>query len=639
MRSTRTTGAGVVAGALMMTSAMAVGLAGCSGGGRSAAKPGGPTAGIGRPAATGAAFGTAPSTTPSGSASSSYLTDAGTTLVAPEFRHPAAWSSPVLLPTAPLAGFGGQPPFSGLPGTVRGAPSGDLTLMTGQVRYGMVAVAGNVVAVPEFIGGSSGSSGATATATGGTSPTATGTSPDPGSAASVTIHLLDAETGRPIASHPLPDAHQYYGMEPVTVGGKTDVEVRYAQATTTSNDTQFASVVLDPTGAQVWSSAGQPVAGPQGAGMPGTTGLLGDRGTGLVHDGGYVERIDDPSPSDRTLANATLSVVDLTGKTVLTIPKVNNRDATDPSRRTGNTLQLAGGYAVVTSVDAPPPLANGAQEDPATLLPIRFTVYDLAHNAKKTANFAVPAVSELGGAGYGFGAVLATCGSKLLLEWPTITLHSTPEGTIADLAVLDAATGKASSPPIAIPTSMPGGLQSTLRATTDPSCSAAMVNGMVGVTRPAMLAVDWAHGQPLWKQLGAYPPTPGSPQVTFQALAARGGVVYGIRTVGSVTQAATIGLSDGKVRETGFGLSPVAFTAAGAPVFVQIDLPGPQPYSYVVTTTPTGATTGQTVRMTTTPPPPPPSTPTIVPSPSSPSPWQSSTPPNQYAMTVWAGSS
>jgi hypothetical protein len=414
--------------------------------------------------------------------------------------------------------------------------------------------------------------------------------------------------------------------------------VRYAATAATTPGGPFTSVVLDPSGAQVWSSQGQQIASQPGqpgagrgtgTGTNGPTGLVGDRGTGLVHDGGYLERIDDPNPSDATLSNATISVLDLTGRTLLTVPKNTVRNPGDPIKRIQNNLQLAGGYAVFTTVEIPPTPSGGFPPDASsTLMPVRFTVYDLAHNAKKVADTTEPAVPVSAGPVYGFGVVMATCGSKMLLEWPTITMRSSATGTTADLAVLDASTGQTTSPPITIPTSTPGMLQSTLRATTDPSCSAVLVNGTVGVTRPTMLAVDWAHGQALWKQIGTYPPAKPGPLVLFQPLTVHGGVVYGLQTVGTETHAATLGLADGKVRETGFALSPVAFTAEGAPLFVQVDPNAPPPLYYVVTTTPPGATSPQTYMTTTRPP----STPTPTATQASPA------PSGQYAMTVWVGS-
>jgi hypothetical protein len=543
---------------------------------------------------------------PSSSPPPSFLTDPATTLVAPEFRHPAAWSTPVDLATGPLAGFGGTAPSFGVPETPPGGPDNDGSLMAAQAEFGMVALAGTEVAVPEF----------GAPAGGGSNPLAP-----------LTVRFLDAKTGNVLATHPLPDAQQYYGMEPVTIGGKTDVEVRYAPTATTAPNGPFTSVVLDPTGAQVWTGAGQRIAGQPV--QPGSTGLVGDKGTGLVHDGGYLERIDDADATDRTLKNATISVLDLTGRTLLTVPRNIVRSPADPIKSIQNNLQLSAGYAVSTTVDIPPTPSGGFPPNASnTLMPVRFTVYDLAHNAKKVANITEPAVPLSAGPVYGWGVVMATCGSKLLLEWPTVSLRTSSTGTTVNLAVLDTATGQATSPAITIPTSSQGTLESTLRAITDPACSAVLVNGTVGVTHQVQLAVDWAHGQPLWKQIGTYPPTTPGPLTIFQPLTVHGGVAYGLRTVGTETHAAAIGLSDGKVRESGFALSPVTFTAEGAPLFLQIDPDAPPPLYHLVTTTPPGATSGHTVIATTRPP----STPTPTATQASPA------PSGGYAMTVWVGS-
>jgi len=383
-----------------------------------------------------------------------------------------------MLATAPLADFARQVPAPGVPVEPDGGPDSDRRLMSAQAQFGMVALAGGEVAVPAFDG------------------------------ATPTVQFLDAKTGKVLATHPLPDAHRFYGMEPVTVGGKADVEVRYADGTTNpdSPGSPFTSLVLDPTGTQVWTSLGQPVAGPLG--RAGATGPVGDRNTGLVHDGGYVVRIDDADAGDLLLKKATISVLDLTGRTLLTVPKYTIRNPADPIKSIQNNLQVAGGYAVFTTVDIPPTPPGGFPPSASdTFMPVRFTVYDLAHPAKPVANITEPAVPLRAGPIYGWGVVMATCGSKLLLQWPTISLGASTTGDVANLAVLDAATGRIVSPPIALPTHMDGMLQSDLRAVTDPNCSAALVAGTVGVTRPTMLAVDWVHGRSLWQQLGTYPPT------------------------------------------------------------------------------------------------------------------------------------
>ncbi|NUP49665.1 MAG: hypothetical protein HOW97_20505, partial [Catenulispora sp.] len=546
-----------------------------------------------------------------------FVADPDTALAAPEFRHPAAWSAPAMLAPGPLSAFGGAQPIAGEQPLPHGGPDSTLNLMRAQAAFGMVAAAGDEVAVPVF--------GA---------PTGGG----PTAPAPLSVQFVDAKTGKVIATHPLPDAAQYYGMDPVSVGGKTDVEVRYApQAAAASAATalnpQFTSVVLDPTGAQVWSSAGQPIAQPE---QPGQPGLVGDRHTGLVHDGGYLERIDNPDPGDRYLKKATISVLDLTGKTVLTVPKATVRSPSDPIKSIQNNLQLAGGYAVFTTVEIPPTPSGGFPQSAfSTLEPVRFTVYDLAHNAKRVADVTEPAVPLGAGPSLGFGVVSATCGSKLLIEWPTVVQGSSATGHSINFAVLDAATGRATSPPITIPTYANGSMpETTLRAASDPACSAALVNGTVGTTRRAMFAVNWANGQAPWKQLGTYPPQ--GPQNIFEALTLHGGVAYGLQTVGTDIHAATLGLSDGKIRETGFALSPVAFTTAGAPLFLQIDPSAPAPLAYRAVTTPPGATAGQTVTMTTTPPPPPLPTNSQLSASASPgaSPPPSST--GSYEMTVWA---
>jgi hypothetical protein len=203
---------------------------------------------------------------------------------------------------------------------------------------------------------------------------------------------------------------------------------------------------------------------------------------------------------------------------------------------------------------------------------VRFTVYDLNHGVKKVASITEPALSATTGPDMGWGQVITTCGTKMLLHWPAIAEnYSSAGGSLADFAVLDLATGHVTSPPVSVPSYEFESLHTQLQAATDADCSATLLSGVVGTSRTVRLAVGWAHGQALWQQLGPVPfPDPG-PQTGFQPLAAHDGVAYGLLSSSSAVHPGSIGLADGKPRAAGTSLAPIAFTADGSPLFLQFD--------------------------------------------------------------------
>lgn len=519
-------------GVFAVSTALTMGITGCSGGGHGAGSAAGhivPTEASGtvkKQSDGGASAWQPPAST--GSPSWTFATDAAFTQAPAEFAHPPRWSQPITLSHTSLAGFGNPILTTGTATTAFG-------LMADQAKVGMVAVIGNVVAVPSF--------GAPAETMPSTPPT-------------LSVELLDSTVGKALATVPIPDAIGYYGMDTVTIGGQSAVEVRYEPKPTGANTPQFASILLDKAGNRLWSSAGEQLAGP----VTYYNGLVGDQNTGIVHEGGFVERVADPDPLDTRHTKSAVSVLDLTGRTVLTV------QTTTPGKP-GSTqgLELVGGYAVEASFNA-----SSNPSGVSTPIPIRFTVYDLSHGAKKVATFSQsmdPVALQSGG----WRHVLAACGDRLLMQRPQISQSYSAGTTSADLAVLDLATGRIAAP-VAVPSDVVGTtLIPELKAISAQDCSAVLVSGTMGVSRKVAVAVDWATGKALWQHLG--PATIGTvrPEPSFLPLALHGGVVYGLQNAASVDQATAMGLADGQSRGTSPGLNPVAFTADGAPVFIQYD--------------------------------------------------------------------
>lgn len=531
MRSNKTAhGARARVGAFAVSAALTVGIAGCSGGGHGSGLAAGhvlPTLSVG-----GASGSQTPTAT--GSSSGTSATDAEYAQAPAEFAHPPKWSLPVTLSHNGLAGFGN--PI--LPNAVA---TNAFDLMADQVKVGMIAAIGNVVVVPSF-----------------------GASADSASSTPLmlSVEFLDGTAGKTLATVPIPDALGYYGMDAVTVGGKNAVEVRYEPKATGANTAQFASILLDQSGTRLWSSAGQQLAGPATS----YNGLVGDQNTGFVRQGGFVVRVADPDPLDTRRTKSVVSVLDLSGRTVLTVPN------TVPGNPASHGVEVLGGYAVESSFTAS---SNPSGVSKPT--PIHFTVFDLAHGATQVATLTQsvdPQVLLTGG----WRHVLAACGNRLLMQWPQISQSYSAGTSGADLAVLDLATGRIAAP-VAVPSDVVGDtLIPRLGTINSPDCSTVLVTGTMGVSRQVAVAIDWATGKARWQDLG--PATNGTVtwEPSFEPLVLQDGVAYGLQRTTSGYQATALGLADGQVRGTSPALNPVAFTAAGAPVFIQYDRgtpPGP----------------------------------------------------------------
>ena len=205
-----------------------------------------------------------------------------------------------------------------------------------QGRIGVASVVGTSVVVPSFASG------------GAAGPVKT------------TLKFLDAKTGKPIAEKALPTG-TFLGLDSDVAAGKPVAVVRYKAA---QDDAAPVVVVFDASGAQLWSTEGQTVAGDS----PWSAGLQHDEdGVGLVV-GGYMVRLNiGKDTSDHK--DASYDVVDLTGKSVLHVPVY--ADQWDL-----NSVSLVQGYAVVDYDDslAQSDTSQGQQH---------FTVYDLAAGGKK----------------------------------------------------------------------------------------------------------------------------------------------------------------------------------------------------------------------------------------------------------------
>jgi hypothetical protein len=344
-----------------------------------------------------------------------------------------------------------------------------------------------------------------------------------------TLKFLDAKTGKPLAEKALPSG-TFLGLRADTVAGKPVAVVRYLAA---QDDKTPVVVVFDASGAQVWTSQGQSVAGdgPWAAGLQ-----HGEDGTDLIV-GGYVLRFNvGKDTSDHT--DSSYDVLDTGGKSVLHVPEY--ADKWDM-----NSVQILPGYAVVHYNDglSLPDSSQGKDH---------FTVYDLAAGGKKAGELAVKGgnngMSDAGGA--------VASGGKVLLTW---TGPSDGGGMQDQMAVLDTATGQ-STPPAALP----GGAGNS--ALIDPQTSNVLLYDNSDAPSTSSKMVSLTHGTVLWTQHdnhGALLP-----------LSLHNGVVYGV-------EAAELGSTDGSllaVKETDgtpvgteYELSPMDFTAEGAPLFAEVN--------------------------------------------------------------------
>ncbi|ACU73910.1 hypothetical protein Caci_5050 [Catenulispora acidiphila DSM 44928] len=342
-----------------------------------------------------------------------------------------------------------------------------------------------------------------------------------------TLKFLDAKTGKPIAEKKLPSG-TFLGLDADVVAGKPVAVVRYLPA---QDDASPVVVVFDASGAQVWSTEGKQVAGTS----PWSGGLQdGENGEGLLV-GGYALRLNiGKDTSDHT--DATYDVVDTTGKSVLHVPLY--ADKWDM-----NSVNIVQGYAVVSYDDSLSlPDTSTAKE--------HFTVYDLSAAGKKVAE-----VAEKDSGGVSNAVALAASGGKILLTWLGSGTGAMPPTL---MTVLDTATGQA-TPPAPLP-----GAVTDFGTLIDPATKNVLFFDRADPPTDSSAMVSLSQGTVLWTQHDQHS--------SLIPLSMHNGVVYGI-------EAAELGSSDGNqlaVKEadgspvdTDYELSPLDFTADGAPLFAE----------------------------------------------------------------------
>ncbi|MFL6115061.1 MAG: hypothetical protein ACJ786_27505 [Catenulispora sp.] len=341
-----------------------------------------------------------------------------------------------------------------------------------------------------------------------------------------TLKFLDAKTGKPLAEKALPPG-TFLGLSADTVAGKPVAVVRYLAA---QDDKTPVVVVFDASGTQVWSSQGQQLA--TGLGLQGSAGLRHDEnGEGLIV-GGFMLRTNVGKDTSFN-SDSSYDVLDTSGKSLLHVPFLADRIDE-------NAVDIFQGYAVVWYDD------SLSLSDPSQAKE-HFAVYDLAAGGKK--------VGDLVENGSG-GIALAAFHGKVLLSWAG---KSDSGGKAGLMTVLDTATGQ-TTPPVEGPGDVGGG---TL---IDPATSNVLFYDNSDSPSSGSIMVSLTKGTVLWKQHDNHGP--------LVPLSMRDGVVYGI-------EAAQLGSSEGSqlaVKETDgspvgtdYELSPMDFTADGAPLFAEVD--------------------------------------------------------------------
>jgi hypothetical protein len=344
-----------------------------------------------------------------------------------------------------------------------------------------------------------------------------------------TLKFLDAKTGKQLAEKALPSG-TFLGLSADTVAGKPVAVVRYQAA---QDDKTPVVVVFDASGGQVWSSQGQPVA----ADDPWSAGLQHDEGGANLIVGGYLLRFNvGKDTSDHT--DSSYDVLDTGGKSVLHVPEY--ADKWDM-----NSVQILQGYAVVHYND-------GLSLSDTSQAKDHFAVYDLAGGGKKVGEFA----AKGGNSGMSDAEALAAAGGKVLLTWLG---PSDSGGTKNQMVVLDTATGQSTSP-----VELSGGAGNS--ALVDPQTSNVLLYDTSDVPSTGSRMVSLTKGTVLWTQHdnhGALLP-----------LSLHNGVVYGVEAaqLGS-TDASLLAVkeADGTPVGTDYELSPMDFTAEGAPVFAEVN--------------------------------------------------------------------
>ena len=353
----------------------------------------------------------------------------------------------------------------------------------------------------------------------------------PGGAAGpvvATLKFLDAKTGKPIAEKKLP-AGTFLGLASDVAAGKPVAVVRYQSG---QNDQSPVVVVFDASGAQVWSSQDQQAVGDQ----PPSTGD--QDGDGAAFMGGYTLRLNDgKDTSDHT--DSSYDVLDIGGKSVLHVPMYADKWDT-------NSVDIVQGYAVVLYDDS-------LSQSDTSLSKEHFTVYDLAAGGKKVGEVAE---KDSGGMADAAGAVAA--GGKVMMTW----LDHTGGGSTAPnmMTVLDTATGQTTAP-APIPVGVGG-----YRTLIDPATSNVLFYDDSDVPNSGSIMVSLAKGTVLWTQNDGHK--------ALIPLSLHNGVVYGIEPAQlGFTDARQLAVkeADGTPAGTDYDLSPLDFTADGAPLFAEAD--------------------------------------------------------------------
>lgn len=345
-----------------------------------------------------------------------------------------------------------------------------------------------------------------------------------------TLKFLDAKTGKPIAEKAL-SSGTFLGLNADVVAGKPVAVVRYLPA---QDDTTPVVVVFDASGTQVWSSQGQQLA--SGSGLQGAAGLHHDENGNLIV-GGYMLR-GNLGKDTSFNSDSSYDVLDTGGKSVLHVPF--NADQWDP-----NFVQLVEGYAVVSYND------SHSLPDPSQAKN-HFTVYDLAAGGKK-----VGEVAEKNAAGRSDAGALAAFHGKVLLTWMGPDDSGTPPH---QLTVLDTATGQ-TTPPVTLPFSVTG--YSTL---IDPETSNILVYDSSDTPNSGSVMISLSQGTVLWTQHDNHQ--------ALIPLSMHNGVVYGIEGAqlgGTDGRQLAVKETDGSPVGTDYELSPLDFTADGAPLFAEVD--------------------------------------------------------------------
>jgi hypothetical protein len=343
-----------------------------------------------------------------------------------------------------------------------------------------------------------------------------------------TLHFLDAKTGKAIAEKALPSG-TFLGLGVDAVAGKPVAVVRYVPA---QNEQAPVTTVFDASGTQVWSSDGQPTADSK----PWATGLQRDDNKAPLFVAGYLLRLNNGSDtSDHT--DSSYDVLDTSGKSVLHVPVY--ADKWDL-----NGVNVVGGYAVVEYDD------SLAQSDTANARE-HFAVYDLGAGGKK-----VGEVAQKDSGGMSQAGALAAVNGKVLLTWLGSGSGAVPP---TEMTVLDTATGQ-TTPPVQLPVNV-----SEFRAVVDPATSNVVLYDGSESPSASTVVVSMSQGTVLWAQQDRH--------TSLIPLSLHKGTIYGVEgsTLSTPGTLLAVKETDGSPAGSDYELSPLDFTADGAPLFAEYD--------------------------------------------------------------------